>query len=74
MSPVPLDDSIAVFQELKDLLKKNGTVESFIEWLDTVVEQKVIKVPSACLLLCCSVFVCMYACVLLEPRIMRIKM
>lgn len=38
------DDSIAVFQELKDLLKKNATVESFIEWLDTVVEQKVIKV------------------------------
>ncbi|KAJ8355893.1 hypothetical protein SKAU_G00186870 [Synaphobranchus kaupii] len=36
-------DSIAVFQELKDLLKKNATVESFIEWLDTVVEQKVIK-------------------------------
>ncbi|XP_064196398.1 DNA-binding protein RFX6 [Anguilla rostrata] len=36
-------DSIAVFLELKDLLKKNATVESFIEWLDTVVEQKVIK-------------------------------
>uniref|UniRef100_A0A667YZF7 DNA-binding protein RFX6 n=1 Tax=Myripristis murdjan TaxID=586833 RepID=A0A667YZF7_9TELE len=36
-------DSIAVFQELKELLKKNATVESFIEWLDTVVEQKVIK-------------------------------
>ncbi|XP_031656613.1 DNA-binding protein RFX6 [Oncorhynchus kisutch] len=36
-------DSITVFQELKDLLKKNATVESFIEWLDTVVEQKVIK-------------------------------
>ncbi|KAG7280369.1 LOW QUALITY PROTEIN: hypothetical protein CRUP_022197 [Coryphaenoides rupestris] len=36
-------DSIAVFQELKDLLKNNATVESFIEWLDTVVEQKVIK-------------------------------
>ncbi|XP_061100047.1 DNA-binding protein RFX6 [Conger conger] len=36
-------DSIAVFHELKDLLKKNATVESFIEWLDTVVEQKVIK-------------------------------
>ncbi|XP_046878132.1 DNA-binding protein RFX6 [Hypomesus transpacificus] len=36
-------DSIAVFQELKDLLKKNATVESFIEWLDSVVEQKVIK-------------------------------
>ena len=39
-----IDDSIAVFQELKDLLKNNATVESFIEWLDTVVEQKVIKV------------------------------
>ncbi|XP_071762956.1 DNA-binding protein RFX6 [Centroberyx gerrardi] len=36
-------DSITVFQELKELLKKNATVESFIEWLDTVVEQKVIK-------------------------------
>uniref|UniRef100_A0A673Y213 DNA-binding protein RFX6 n=1 Tax=Salmo trutta TaxID=8032 RepID=A0A673Y213_SALTR len=32
-----------LFQELKDLLKNNATVESFIEWLDTVVEQKVIK-------------------------------
>lgn len=38
------DDSITVFQELKDLLKKNATVEAFIEWLDTVVEQRVIKV------------------------------
>uniref|UniRef100_A0A6I8NK63 DNA-binding protein RFX6 n=1 Tax=Ornithorhynchus anatinus TaxID=9258 RepID=A0A6I8NK63_ORNAN len=37
------NDSISVFHELKDLLKKNATVESFIEWLDTVVEQKVIK-------------------------------
>uniref|UniRef100_A0A6Q2ZAP7 DNA-binding protein RFX6 n=1 Tax=Esox lucius TaxID=8010 RepID=A0A6Q2ZAP7_ESOLU len=36
-------DSVTLFQELKDLLKKNATVESFIEWLDTVVEQKVIK-------------------------------
>ncbi|KAL7987806.1 hypothetical protein Chor_006725 [Crotalus horridus] len=36
-------DSITVFQELKDLLKKNATVESFIEWLDTVIEQRVIK-------------------------------
>ncbi|KAK3516690.1 hypothetical protein QTP70_022182 [Hemibagrus guttatus] len=36
-------DSVAVFQELKDLLRKNATVESFIEWLDSVVEQKVIK-------------------------------
>lgn len=39
-----IDDSISVFQELKDLLRKNATVESFIEWLDSVVEQKVIKV------------------------------
>lgn len=39
-----LDDSVSLFQELKDLLRKNGTVESFIEWLDSVVEQKVIKV------------------------------
>ncbi|XP_016411976.1 DNA-binding protein RFX6-like [Sinocyclocheilus rhinocerous] len=39
-------DSISVFQELKDLLRKNATVESFIEWLDSVVEQKVIKVCS----------------------------
>ncbi|XP_072355511.1 DNA-binding protein RFX6 isoform X3 [Scyliorhinus torazame] len=36
-------DSITVFQELKDLLKKNATVESFIEWLDIIVEQRVIK-------------------------------
>ncbi|XP_015356088.1 DNA-binding protein RFX6 [Marmota marmota marmota] len=36
-------DSVIVFQELKDLLKKNATVEAFIEWLDTVVEQRVIK-------------------------------
>lgn len=43
-----VDDSITVFQELKDLLKKNATVESFIEWLDTVVEQRVIKVPFKC--------------------------
>lgn len=39
-----VDDSVTVFQELKDLLRKNATVESFIEWLDSVVEQKVIKV------------------------------
>ncbi|XP_068087452.1 DNA-binding protein RFX6 [Hyperolius riggenbachi] len=32
-----------LFEELKDLLKKNATVESFIEWLDNVVEQRVIK-------------------------------
>ncbi|XP_023809027.1 DNA-binding protein RFX6 [Oryzias latipes] len=36
-------DSISIFQELKELLRKNATVESFIEWLDSVVEQKVIK-------------------------------
>lgn len=38
------DDSVTVFQELKELLRKNATVESFIEWLDSVVEHKVIKV------------------------------
>uniref|UniRef100_A0A3B4B976 DNA-binding protein RFX6 n=1 Tax=Periophthalmus magnuspinnatus TaxID=409849 RepID=A0A3B4B976_9GOBI len=32
-----------VFQELKELLRKNATVESFIEWLDSVLEHKVIK-------------------------------
>ncbi|CAJ1077941.1 DNA-binding protein RFX6 isoform X1 [Xyrichtys novacula] len=36
-------DSISVFQELKELLRKNATVESFIEWLDSVVEHKVVK-------------------------------
>ncbi|XP_061900833.1 DNA-binding protein RFX6 [Entelurus aequoreus] len=36
-------DAITVFQELKELLRKNATVESFIEWLDSVVEHKVIK-------------------------------
>uniref|UniRef100_A0A3Q1JAJ7 DNA-binding protein RFX6 n=1 Tax=Anabas testudineus TaxID=64144 RepID=A0A3Q1JAJ7_ANATE len=36
-------DSITVFRELKELLRKNATVESFIEWLDSVVEHKVIK-------------------------------
>lgn len=41
-----LDDSITVFQELKELLRKNATVESFIEWLDSVVEHKVIKVTA----------------------------
>lgn len=40
----PPDDSITVFQELKELLRKNATVESFIEWLDSVLEHKVIKV------------------------------
>ncbi|KAM9778401.1 DNA-binding protein RFX6 isoform 3-T6 [Syngnathus typhle] len=37
-------EAIAIFQELKELLRKNATVESFVEWLDTVVEHKVIKV------------------------------
>ncbi|XP_034018353.1 DNA-binding protein RFX6 [Thalassophryne amazonica] len=36
-------DSITIFKELKELLRKNATVESFIEWLDSVVEHKVIK-------------------------------
>ncbi|XP_049613706.1 DNA-binding protein RFX6 [Syngnathus scovelli] len=36
-------EAIAIFQELKELLRKNATVESFVEWLDTVVEHKVIK-------------------------------
>lgn len=47
-----VDDSITVFQELKDLLKKNATVESFIEWLDTVVEQRVIKVSNVYQMFC----------------------
>ncbi|XP_022518563.2 DNA-binding protein RFX6 isoform X2 [Astyanax mexicanus] len=38
-----LDFYSELFQELKELLRKNATVESFIEWLDSVVEQKVIK-------------------------------
>ncbi|XP_044147680.1 DNA-binding protein RFX6 [Bufo gargarizans] len=38
-----IDVYTELFQELKDLLKKNATVESFIEWLDNVVEQRVIK-------------------------------
>uniref|UniRef100_A0A3B3YH23 DNA-binding protein RFX6 n=1 Tax=Poecilia mexicana TaxID=48701 RepID=A0A3B3YH23_9TELE len=41
-------DSISVFQELKELLRKNATVESFIEWLDSVVEHKVIKPGKQC--------------------------
>ncbi|XP_077366632.1 DNA-binding protein RFX6 isoform X2 [Festucalex cinctus] len=36
-------EAVTVFQELKELLRKNATVESFVEWLDTVVEHKVIK-------------------------------
>lgn len=51
----PPDDSITVFRELKELLRKNATVESFIEWLDSVVEHKVIKVTAVHLfaLVCC---------------------
>uniref|UniRef100_M4AMS2 DNA-binding protein RFX6 n=1 Tax=Xiphophorus maculatus TaxID=8083 RepID=M4AMS2_XIPMA len=41
-------DSVSVFQELKELLRKNATVESFIEWLDSVVEHKVIKPGKQC--------------------------
>lgn len=51
------DDSVTVFQELKELLRKNATVESFIEWLDSVVEHKVIKVAAARPLQCVLVFV-----------------
>lgn len=51
----PPDDSISIFQELKELLRKNATVESFIEWLDSVVEQKVIKVHAMNLSITASV-------------------
>ena len=34
----------AVLNEFKELLKKQATVEAFTEWLDQVVETKVIKV------------------------------
>lgn len=47
------DDSITVFRELKELLRKNATVESFIEWLDSVVEHKVIKVTGVHLFCTC---------------------
>lgn len=33
-----------VLREFQDLLRKQATVEAFTEWLDAVVEQKVIKV------------------------------
>lgn len=33
-----------VLKEFKDLLRKQATVEAFTEWLDTLVEQKVVKV------------------------------
>ncbi|XP_057678204.1 DNA-binding protein RFX6 isoform X2 [Corythoichthys intestinalis] len=39
----PAGEAAAVFRELKELLRKNATVESFVEWLDTVVERKVIQ-------------------------------
>nr|KAG5689471.1 hypothetical protein BaRGS_021018 [Batillaria attramentaria] len=34
---------VAVLREFKELLRKQATVEAFTEWLDLVVEQKVIK-------------------------------
>ena len=34
----------SVLREFKELLRKQATVEAFIEWLDILVEQKVIKV------------------------------
>ena len=34
----------SVLREFKDLLRKQATVEAFTEWLDQVVEQKIIKV------------------------------
>ena len=33
-----------VLREFKELLRKQATVEAFTEWLDLVVEQKIIKV------------------------------
>ena len=35
---------ILVLREFKELLRKQATVEAFTEWLDQVVEQKIIKV------------------------------
>ena len=35
---------ILVLREFKEILRKQATVEAFTEWLDGVVEQKVIKV------------------------------
>ena len=34
----------AVLREFKELLRKQATIEAFIEWLDGNVEQKIIKV------------------------------
>jgi regulatory factor X 6 len=31
-------------KEFKELLRKQATVEAFTEWLDALVEQKVVKV------------------------------
>lgn len=39
----------AVLREFKELLRKQATVEAFTEWLDQVVEQKIIKVCLFCL-------------------------
>ena len=33
-----------VLKEFKEILRKQATVEAFTEWLDGVVEQKVVKV------------------------------
>ena len=35
---------VIVLREFKELLRKQATVEAFTEWLDLVVEQKIIKV------------------------------
>lgn len=35
---------ILVLKEFKELLRKQATVEAFTEWLDALVEQKVVKV------------------------------
>nr|XP_032829304.1 DNA-binding protein RFX6 [Petromyzon marinus] len=39
----PEYDSVVVLQELRDLLKSGATVETFVEWLDQVLENRVIK-------------------------------
>ncbi len=35
---------LPVLKEFKELLRKQATVEAFTEWLDAVVETKIIKV------------------------------
>ena len=35
---------LLVLREFKEILRKQATVEAFTEWLDSVVENKVIKV------------------------------